>query len=60
MKGSNCEACAYYEYDEEFDEYACQFYFDEDDLARAALYGERYICPHFQYADEYRIVRKQC
>lgn len=37
----------------------CQFYFDEDDIARASLYGDRYICPHFQYKDEYRIVRKQ-
>ena len=34
-------------------------YFDEDDIARASLYGDRYICPHFQYKDEYRIVRKQ-
>ncbi|MCI6621867.1 MAG: DUF6472 family protein [Firmicutes bacterium] len=28
-------------------------------MARASLYGDRYICPHFQYKDEYRIVRKQ-
>ena len=47
------------EYDEEEESYGCQFYFDEDDIARASLYGDRYICPHFQYKDEYRIVRKQ-
>ena len=48
-----------FEYDEEEESYGCQFYFDEDDIARASLYGDRYICPHFQYKDEYRIVRKQ-
>lgn len=59
MKGTSCEECAYFEYDEEEESYGCQFYFDEDDIARASLYGDRYICPHFQYKDEYRIVRKQ-
>ena len=67
MKGTSCEECAYFEYDEDrktlLDEdeesYGCQFFFDEDDIAKASLYGDRYICPHFQYRDEYRIVRKQ-
>ena len=59
MKGTSCEECAQCEYDEEEESYGCQFYFDEDDIARASLYGDRYICPHFQYKDEYRIVRKQ-
>ena len=59
MKATSCEECAYFEYDEEEESYGCQFYFDEDDIARASLYGDRYICPHFQYKDEYRIVRKQ-
>ena len=47
MKGTSCEECAYFEYDEEEESYGCQFYFDEDDIARASLYGDRYICPHF-------------
>ena len=59
MKGTSCEECTYFEYDEEEESYGCQFYFDEDDIARASLYGDRYICPHFQYKYEYRIVRKQ-
>ena len=59
MKGTSCEECTYFDYDEEEESYGCQFYFDEDDIARASLYGNRYICPHFQYKDEYRIVRKQ-
>ena len=59
MKGTSCEECAYFEYDENSESYDCQFFFDEDDIARANLYGERYVCPHFQYRDEYRIVRKQ-
>ncbi len=28
---------------------AVSSFFDEDDIARASLYGDRYICPHFQY-----------
>ena len=39
MKGTSCEECAYFEYDEEEESYGCQFYFDEDDIARASLYG---------------------
>lgn len=57
--GTNCEECAYFSYDEEFDSYECDFAVDEDEVAKAAIYGERYVCPHFQYRDEYRIVRKQ-
>lgn len=59
MKGTSCEECAYFEYDEDEESYGCQFFFDEDDIAKVSLYGDRYICPHFQYRDEYRIVRKQ-
>ena len=33
MKGTSCEECAYFEYDEEEESYGCQFYFDEDDIA---------------------------
>ena len=29
-----CEACAYYEYDEEEDAYYCSVNLDEDDMAR--------------------------
>ena len=32
MKGTSCEECAYFEYDEEEESYGCQFYFDEDDI----------------------------
>ena len=59
MKGTNCEECAYFTYDEEYDSYECEFAIDEDEAARASYYGERYVCPHFQYQDEYRVVRSQ-
>lgn len=59
MKGTNCEECAYLSYDEEYDSYECDFSVDEDEMAKEALYGEYYVCPHFQYRDEYRIVKKQ-
>ncbi|MFQ9075977.1 MAG: DUF6472 family protein [Lachnospiraceae bacterium] len=44
MKGTSCEECAYFEYDEDEESYGCQFFFDEDDIAKASLYGDRYIC----------------
>ena len=59
MKGTNCEECAYFEYDEEAEEYSCSAFFDEDDIARAYEMGEQFVCPYFQSSDEYRIVRKQ-
>ena len=34
MKGTSCEECAYFEYDEDEESYGCQFFFDEDDIAK--------------------------
>ena len=55
---SECEQCMNYGYDEELDEYECQVYLDEDDLARY-MSREHKACPFFQAGDEYKIVRKQ-
>ena len=30
----DCENCWYYDYDEEYDEYLCNQYLDEDEVAR--------------------------
>lgn len=55
---SNCDCCNYYVYDEEYDYYECEFYLDEDEMGK--FLGQSYdSCPHFQFRDEYRIVRKQ-
>lgn len=59
MKESvNCESCLHYDYDEEYDCYVCLINLDEDDLVRF-LSNKVMHCPHFQFNDEYKIVRKQ-
>ena len=53
-----CETCANYCYDEEYEEYHCDVNMDEDDLARF-LSSKRTACPYYRNGDEYRVVRKQ-
>jgi hypothetical protein len=55
---TNCESCINYVYDEEYDCYVCQMNLDEDDMVRFLSYTT-FQCPHFQFNDEYKIVRKQ-
>ena len=53
-----CESCAYYVYDEEYDEYICDVNMDEDDAAR--LIGGHYKeCPFWRDGDEYDTVKHQ-
>ena len=54
----NCEACAYYEYDEELECYTCMCSLDEDEMMRF-LTGKNFSCPYFRLQDEYGIARKQ-
>lgn len=53
-----CETCANYCYDEEYEEYQCDVNMDEDDLARF-LSSKRAACPYYRNGDEYQVVRKQ-
>ena len=54
----NCETCAYYVYDEDYEEYFCEADIDEDDLAR--LESSHYTaCPYWRSGDEYAVVRHQ-
>ena len=57
MNGS-CDTCAYYFYDEEYDDYICDMDIDEDDYARLM---ERNFkgCPYYTNGDEYKVVRHQ-
>ncbi|MCR4955775.1 MAG: DUF6472 family protein [Lachnospiraceae bacterium] len=55
---AECEQCMNFAYDEELDEYDCQVYLDEDELARY-MSREYRACPYFRGGDEYTIVRKQ-
>lgn len=55
---SNCENCAHYVYDDEYDCYFCEANLDEDDMSRF-LNQQTDSCPYFNFYDEYSIVRKQ-
>jgi hypothetical protein len=55
---AECDTCANYYYDEEYEEYICDVNMDEDDLVRF-LSQERQQCPYYRNGDEYRVVRKQ-
>lgn len=53
-----CDTCAYYSYDEEYEEYYCDCQMDEDDFNRIRQ-GSYKNCPYYRNGDEYRVVRKQ-
>jgi len=53
-----CDTCAYYVYDEEFDDYYCDMNMDEDDVARLYQSPEE-SCPYYRNGDEYDLVRHQ-
>ena len=55
---AECDTCANYIYDEDYEEYVCDVDMDEDDLVRLVT-GSRESCPYYRDGDEYRIVRKQ-
>ncbi len=53
-----CETCAFYEYDEEDDEYYCSCYMDQDDVARLENSRSK-KCPYWRNGDEYAVVKHQ-
>ena len=53
-----CTTCAYYSYDEDYDEYLCDCQIDEDDYYRI-MQGSYKSCPYYRNGDEYAVVRKQ-
>ncbi len=58
MGKTNCDSCANYAYDEEYEYYVCEMNLDEDEMRRFVS-GAFYDCPYYQLDDEYKIVRKQ-
>ena len=58
MTNDCCDYCLYYEYDEEYDEYTCSMYLDEDELV-SLMTGRTRGCPYYRPGDDYTIVRKQ-
>lgn len=57
-KMQNCDACIYFEYDEDEEGYLCTVNMDEDDYARL-LQGLHTACPYYRHEDEYQVVRHQ-
>ena len=58
MGKSNCDMCAHYIYDEEFDYYTCDINYDEDEAVRF-MQGSFDNCSFYDPYDEYKIIRKQ-
>ena len=56
--GDQCQECAYYTYDEDYEEYVCDVNMDEDDYCRL-MQGKYKSCPYYRNGDEYSVVRKQ-
>ena len=55
---TRCEECAYFVYDDEYEEYLCEINLDEDEVAR--FYSDsHYNCPYYRNGDEYKVVRHQ-
>ena len=54
----SCESCGNYVYDDDYGYYVCEADLDEDEMIRF-LRGDSGGCSHYQFADEYKIVRKQ-
>ncbi len=54
---TQCEMCAYFDYDEVWEEYVCSMNMDEDEIVR--FYESRTGCPYFKFYDEYKMVRRQ-
>jgi len=54
----NCDTCAYFAWDEEYEEYYCTVDMDEDEvyLLQMNHYEE---CPFYRNGDEYKVVRHQ-
>ena len=57
-KITQCETCAYFDYDYELDCDVCTINLDEDEVS--SFYGSGHnSCPYYSFYDEYKIVRKQ-
>lgn len=55
---SNCESCAFYDYDEYTDSYGCSLSLDEDEMVDYVS-GMNNDCKYYRFYDEYKSVHKQ-
>lgn len=55
---SQCDSCAYYAYDEEYEAWYCSVNMDEDDYVRF-MTDHRATCRYYRNGDDYAVVRHQ-
>jgi len=55
---TQCETCAYYDYDEELECYVCSINLDEDEVS-SYYSGNSRDCGYYRFSDDYKIVKKQ-
>jgi len=55
---TQCESCAYYDYDEELECYVCGINLDEDEVS-SYYSGSNRDCGYYRFSDDYAIVKKQ-
>ncbi len=55
---ASCDTCAYFAYDDDYEDYVCDINMDEDDYRRLveSHYKE---CPYYRDGDDYKVVRHQ-
>ncbi|MBR4554811.1 MAG: hypothetical protein IKO27_04375 [Ruminococcus sp.] len=58
MNSDQCENCAYFYYDDEYECYVCDMDLDEDEMMHF-ISGDRQGCPYYRDGDEYKVVIKQ-
>ena len=54
----DCETCAYFSWDDEYEEYVCEVNMDEDEVYRLQMNHYK-GCPFYRNGDEYKVVRHQ-
>ena len=55
---TNCDMCAHYVYDDDYECYTCQMNLDEDELYKFVT-STYFDCPYYRNGDDYMIVRHQ-
>ena len=55
---SQCDNCVHFIYDEFYEYSYCNINLDEDEMVKFLQYDTS-SCNHFQFNDDYKIVRKQ-
>ena len=58
MAKTNCDECAFYVFNDDFECYQCEINMDEDEMYRF-MNASDYACPYFRAEDDYFLARKQ-